>query len=79
MREFSRFAMSNDEPYYPIGSASDRSRLKRYRELADRETGVVFGGRLGTYKYLDMHMAMASALQTFRNQISPHLRSQSGN
>jgi UDP-galactopyranose mutase len=72
MREFSRFASRGDEPYYPINTAQDRERLLRYREMADRERGVLFGGRLGTYKYLDMHMAIGSALSTFENKIRPH-------
>jgi UDP-galactopyranose mutase len=61
-REYSRFAGSSDEPYYPLNSADDRSTLLAYRELARSETGVHFGGRLGTYQYLDMHMAIAAAL-----------------
>jgi UDP-galactopyranose mutase len=72
MREFSRFASRGDEPYYPINTAQDRERLLSYREMADAEPGVLFGGRLGTYKYLDMHMAIGSALSTFENKIRPH-------
>ena len=71
MREFSRFADHSDEPYYPVNAAHDRERLLAYRELSSREDGVVFGGRLGTYQYLDMHMAIASALGTFDNVIAP--------
>jgi UDP-galactopyranose mutase len=71
MREFSRFADHSDEPYYPVNAAHDRERLLAYRELSSREHGVVFGGRLGTYQYLDMHMAIASALGTFDNAITP--------
>jgi UDP-galactopyranose mutase len=76
VREYSRFAGSGDEPYYPINTADDRAKLKRYRELARKETAnanVLFGGRLGTYKYLDMHMAIGSALTMFDNRIAPHL------
>jgi UDP-galactopyranose mutase len=62
MREFSRFANKEDDPYYPINAETDREKLRQYRELANAERGVWFGGRLGTYKYLDMHMAIASAL-----------------
>src|SRR5690606_8684082 len=62
MREFSRFAGRDDEPYYPVNTASDRERLLAYRELMRGEDQVFFGGRLGTYKYLDMHMAIGSAL-----------------
>jgi UDP-galactopyranose mutase len=71
MREFSRFAGRGDEPYYPINTADDRARLLAYREMADREAGVFFGGRLGTYKYLDMHMAIGSALNMYDNQLRP--------
>jgi len=71
MREFSRFASRGDEPYYPINTAADRERLLAYRDLAAREPGVLFGGRLGTYKYLDMHMAIGSALSMFDNRLRP--------
>jgi UDP-galactopyranose mutase len=74
MREFSRFADPGDEPYYPINTAEDRERLLKYREMAKREPGVLFGGRLGTYKYLDMHMAIGSALTMFENRLRPHFR-----
>jgi UDP-galactopyranose mutase len=75
VREYSRFAESGDEPYYPINTADDRAKLARYRELARKETAdenVLFGGRLGTYKYLDMHMAIGSALTMFDNRIAPY-------
>jgi len=72
MREFSRFAEDEDEPYYPINTVADRERLLRYRDLAAGEPGVLFGGRLGTYKYLDMHMAIGSALSRFDNVVRPH-------
>jgi UDP-galactopyranose mutase len=72
MREFSRAAVKGDEPYYPINTAADRERLLKYRDLAAAEQDVLFGGRLGTYKYLDMHMAIGSALTMFDNQIRPH-------
>jgi UDP-galactopyranose mutase len=71
MREFSRFASRGDEPYYPVNGAADRERLLAYRELAAREPGVLFGGRLGTYKYLDMHMAIGSALRMYQNRLRP--------
>jgi UDP-galactopyranose mutase len=72
MREYSRLAGRGDEPYYPINTAEDRAKLLRYRDMADRERGVLFGGRLGTYKYLDMHMAIGSALSMYDNRIRPH-------
>ncbi|QAV69993.1 UDP-galactopyranose mutase [Salinibacterium sp. UTAS2018] len=73
MREFSRFAEREDEPYYPVNTAEDRDRLLEYRKHADAEAGVFFGGRLGTYQYLDMHMAIASALSMFENKLRPVL------
>lgn len=69
MREFSRFAEGEDEPYYPVNTPEDRAMVLAYRELADAESNVFFGGRLGTYQYLDMHMAIASALTMFENQL----------
>ncbi|WP_216902665.1 UDP-galactopyranose mutase [Nocardia alni] len=77
-REYSRFAQTGDEPYYPINSAENRAKLVAYRDLAKNETTtakVLFGGRLGTYQYLDMHMAIGSALSMFDNTLRPHLES----
>ncbi|HZK35702.1 MAG TPA: UDP-galactopyranose mutase [Aeromicrobium sp.] len=71
MREFSRFAERDDEPYYPVNTPADRERLLAYRELTKGETNVLFGGRLGTYQYLDMHMAIGSALTMFGNKLKP--------
>ncbi|MEI5585045.1 MULTISPECIES: UDP-galactopyranose mutase [unclassified Agromyces] len=73
MREYSRFAEQGDEPYYPVNTADDRERLLKYRTLATQERDVLFGGRLGTYKYLDMHMAIGSALTMFDNRLRPFL------
>jgi len=70
-REYSRFASIADEPYYPINTEGDRETLSKYRDLIKGETNVWFGGRLGSYKYLDMHMAIASALTAFDNEIEP--------
>ena len=74
-REYSRFASRDDEPYYPVNTDADREKLTKYRTLIENEKGVWFGGRLGSYQYLDMHMAMASALTAFDNQISDHFKS----
>jgi UDP-galactopyranose mutase len=76
MREFSRFATRADEPYYPVNSTRDRDRLLAYRELQGGEPSVIFGGRLGTYQYLDMHMAIGSALSVFDNKVRPLLGAQ---
>lgn len=61
--EYSRRAGTDDEPYYPVNSPQDRRLVARYRALtSERFPGLVLGGRLATYTYLDMHMAIASAL-----------------
>ena len=71
VKEYSRFADPGDEPYYPVGTPEDRDRLDAYRRSAGDEPQVFFGGRLGTYAYLDMHQAINAALVMFDNQIAP--------
>lgn len=73
MKELSRFALEEDEPYYPINNSSDRDTLVKYREDMAHEKNVYFGGRLGSYQYLDMHMAIASAVSLFESSISQRL------
>lgn len=72
VREYSRFANREDDPLYPINSGEDRARLQRYRRLAEESPGIVFGGRLGSYQYLDMHMTILSALRMFDAKIRPY-------
>src|SRR5262249_39454359 len=74
MREFSRFADRGDGRCYPINAPQERERLLAYRERAAREPGVIFGGRLGTYKYLDMPMAIGSARSVYDNGVRPFFR-----
>jgi UDP-galactopyranose mutase len=73
VREYSRTATAGDEPFYPINTPADRDRLERYRARAAAEPDVFFGGRLGTYQYLDMHMAIAAALTLVDNVLGPRL------
>jgi UDP-galactopyranose mutase len=68
--EYSKFASQNDEPFYPINTKENCIILDKYRNLAKTENNVYFGGRLGTYKYLDMHMAIASALTLYENNFA---------
>ena len=70
VKEYSRFAARGDEPYYPVNTPADRAGLLAYRELAKGEPDVLFGGRLGTYQYLDMHMAIGSALTMWNNRLA---------
>lgn len=67
--EYSRMADPGDEPYYPVNTPADKRVLKRYRAEASRERYTLFGGRLATYKYLDMHMAIASAMATYEGKL----------
>ena len=71
LKEYSRFAQGTDEPYYPINTANDREILLKYRRREKAENKVFFGGRLGTYQYLDMHAAIGAALALYRNTLTP--------
>ena len=73
MREYSRFAHQTDEPYYPIGRKEDTARFEKYRGMAAKEERVIFGGRLGSYRYLDMHQAIAAALKCYSERVAPWL------
>ncbi|HEY2881940.1 MAG TPA: UDP-galactopyranose mutase [Pirellulales bacterium] len=59
-------------PYYPIRDEQNEQRYQRYRELAE-QTGVIFGGRLGTYQYYDMHQVMAQAMATAQRELARSL------
>ena len=61
-REFSAEWKPGDEPYYPVNDEKNGALYRRYRELADAEKNVVFGGRLGEYKYYDMDRVVSAAL-----------------
>ena len=51
-----------DEPYYPVNNDVNNAMYQKYKELADQEQNIIFGGRLAEYKYYDMHQVIASAL-----------------
>ena len=61
-REYSSEWKPGDEPYYPVNDEKNGELYKKYKELADKEKNVVFGGRLGEYKYYDMDKVIRSAL-----------------
>lgn len=61
-REFSHAAGPSDTPYYPLRLAQDKALLRRYVTLAEQEPHVTFIGRLGTYRYLDMHVVIGESL-----------------
>ncbi len=61
-REYSSEWKPGDEPYYPVNDEKNSALYARYKELASREEKVIFGGRLGEYKYYDMDQVIAAAL-----------------
>jgi len=73
MKEYSRFATLQDEPYYPVNTPRDKLTYDQYAARAAQEANVVFGGRLGTYRYLDMHQAIGAALKAFDRELVPLL------
>lgn len=73
-REYSRWAGESDEPYYPVATGGDRAKFDRYRSRAAQESNVIFGGRLGSYQYLDMHQAIGAGLAAWHKQLAPLFR-----
>lgn len=68
-REYSRACGQSDEPYYPVNTPGDKKMLSLYQEAARGEKRVIFGGRLGSYQYLDMDRSIAAALDTYKERI----------
>lgn len=68
-REYSSEWKPGDEPYYPVNDEANGVLYGKYRELADKEEKVIFGGRLGEYKYYDMDAVVASALSMVKQQL----------
>lgn len=68
-REYSSEWKPGDEPYYPVNDEKNGALYARYRDLAEQEKNVIFGGRLGEYKYYDMDMVIAAALHCADRQL----------
>ncbi|WP_321840473.1 UDP-galactopyranose mutase [Paraburkholderia bannensis] len=66
-KEHSRACGEDDVPYYPIRMVKEKALLEKYVALAKDERNITFMGRLGTYRYLDMHVTIAEALDTLSN------------
>lgn len=62
-REYSSEWKVGDEPYYPVNDEKNSKLYKKYKALADKESKIIFGGRLGEYKYYDMDAVIDSALK----------------
>lgn len=69
-KEHSRLCGEGDTPYYPIRLVKDKSQLAKYVDLARQEVKTTFVGRLGTYRYLDMHVTIAEALDVAERFLS---------
>lgn len=68
-REYPSSWQKGDEPYYPMNDERNNELYARYKELADKEDKVIFGGRLGMYKYFDMHHVIDEALKCVKNEL----------
>ena len=68
-REYSSEWKLGDEPYYPVNDAKNGALYAQYKELAEKEENIVFGGRLGEYKYYDMDAVIASALEMCKKEL----------
>ena len=69
-REYSSEWKPGDEPYYPVNDAKNGALYAQYKELADKERNVLFGGRLGEYKYYDMDQVIGAALERARAELA---------
>lgn len=61
-KEYPHVWKHGDEPYYPLNDEKNNARYQQYRNRAEQERNVIFGGRLGLYRYFDMHQIVAAAL-----------------
>lgn len=69
-REYSSEWKKGDEPYYPVNNEKNNNLYQQYKELADKEAKVIFGGRLGGYKYYDMDKVIAAALEMCETELN---------
>ncbi|HEW8354841.1 TPA: UDP-galactopyranose mutase [Streptococcus pneumoniae] len=69
-KEHSKTWEKGDEPYYPVNNDRNNHLYKSYKKLADEQGNVIFGGRLGHYRYYDMHQVIGVALQCVRNELN---------
>ena len=68
-KEHSKTWEKGDEPYYPVNNDRNNHLYKSYKKLADEQGNVIFGGRLGHYRYYDMHQVIGAALQCVKNEL----------
>ena len=68
-REYPATWKKGDEPYYPMNDDKNNELYAKYKELADKQEKVIFGGRLGMYKYFDMHQVIEVALNVAEKEL----------
>lgn len=68
-REYPAAWEKGAQPYYPMNDEKNNALYERYRELAEKEEHVIFGGRLGMYRYYDMHQVIAEALKCVKENL----------
>ena len=69
-REYSLEWKVGMEPYYPVNDEQNNRLFEQYQELAKKERNVIFGGRLGSYKYYDMDKVIEAALNLCREELT---------
>lgn len=69
-KEYSKKWESGDEPYYPVNDEKNNHLYKSYKKLAEKYGNIIFGGRLGQYRYYDMHQVIPAALQCVEKEIN---------
>ena len=72
-KEYPATWKKGDEPYYPINDDKNNELYNKYKELADKEANVIFGGRLAEYKYYDMHHVIEQALNCVKKEFKNEL------
>ena len=68
-REYSKTWKRGDEPYYPVNNDRNNKLYTAYKRLAEQQENLIFGGRLGHYRYYDMHQVIGAALQCVRSEV----------
>ncbi|MGX7243845.1 UDP-galactopyranose mutase [Enterococcus quebecensis] len=64
---------SDREPYYPVNDIKNTNILKQYREISKKEENIIFGGRLGQYRYYDMHQVIQAALNVVNHEFDKNV------
>ena len=69
-REYSSEWKPGDEPYYPVNDEKNNNLYEKYKKMAEQEENIIFGGRLGQYKYYDMDKVLMAALECVEKEFA---------